>query len=96
MYAVAVRYDLRLPEARSLKEKRKILRHLIDGLFARFRIAIAEVGVNDLHQRACIGIAVVSCTAFGVEKVIHQVNKYIEANHGIEIIDCTRYYLEEA
>lgn len=95
MFAVAIRYDLRLPGVGSLKEKRRIVRHIIDGLSSRFRIAVSEVGENDIHQRAQIGVAIVSRTAFAADKVAHQVEKFIEATHGAEIIGQHRSYIEE-
>lgn len=95
MIAVAIRYELRLPGVTSLKEKRRIVRHIVDGLSSRFRIAIAEVGENDIHQRAQVGVAIVSRTAFGADKVAHQVEKFIEATHGVEILGRHRSYIEE-
>lgn len=95
MFAVAIRYELRLPGVRSLKEKRKIVRHLTDGLAARLRVAVAELGDNDIHQRAQLGVTIVSGTSFAVDKVAHQVEKFIEASPGVEIIDSHRAYLEE-
>jgi len=36
--------DLRIPENHSLKEKRHVLRKLIDRVRTRFNVAISEVG----------------------------------------------------
>lgn len=71
------------------------MRHIIDGLSSRFRIAVSEVGDNDIHQRAQIGVAIVSSTGFGADKVAHQVEKFIEATHGAEIIERRRAYMKE-
>lgn len=95
MFALAIRYDLRLPGVTSLKEKRRIVRHIVDGLSSRFRIAVSEVGENDMHQRAQIGVAIVSQTGFGADKVAHQVEKFLEATHGAEIIGRHRSFIEE-
>lgn len=95
MIAVAIRYDLRLPGVSSLKEKRRIVRHIVDGLSSRFRIAVSEVGDNEIHQRAQIGVAIVSGSGFAAGKVAHQVEKFIEATHGVEIIGQHRSYIEE-
>jgi len=37
--------DLRIPENHSLKEKRHVLRKLIDRVRHRFNVAISEVGI---------------------------------------------------
>ena len=51
--------ELHLPEARSLKEKRKVVRSLIDRIHRRCRVSVAETGYHDLHQRAEISVAAV-------------------------------------
>ncbi|WP_414482215.1 DUF503 domain-containing protein, partial [Limnochorda sp.] len=45
---------LLLPGPRSLKEKRRILRSLLDRLRARYPVAVAEVGDQDLWNRATV------------------------------------------
>jgi uncharacterized protein YlxP (DUF503 family) len=51
--------ELHLPGARNLKDKRRVLRKVIDRAHARLRLSIAEVGNHALHQRAELGMAVV-------------------------------------
>ena len=46
--------------ARSLKEKRHALRRIIDRVRSRYNVSIAEVGDNDIWQRAVIGICAVA------------------------------------
>jgi uncharacterized protein YlxP (DUF503 family) len=54
------RIVLGIPEARSLKDKRSVVRRVVDRTRAKFNAAVAEVGDNDLHRRAVIGVSVVS------------------------------------
>lgn len=49
-----------VPGATSLKDKRAVVRRLVDRTRARFNAAVAEVADHDLHQRAVLGVAVVS------------------------------------
>jgi hypothetical protein len=51
--------ELHIPGARSLKEKRMVLRGLKDRL-RKFNVAVAEVEHQDLWQRAGLGIVTVS------------------------------------
>lgn len=44
----------------SLKGKRKVVRRVLDRVRHRFNAAVAEVDDMDAHQRAVIGVAVVS------------------------------------
>lgn len=52
--------ELHLPQARSLKEKRRVVKSLVERLHQRHKVSVAETGFHDLHQRAEIGIALVS------------------------------------
>lgn len=59
MFTCVSRLTLAIPESGSLKAKRQILRRITDRLKARFNVAVAEVGDNDLWQKATIALAVV-------------------------------------
>ena len=60
MHAAALRLEIRIPEARSLKDKRRILKALCSGLTSSFPVAVSEVGFQDQWQRATLGAAMVS------------------------------------
>ena len=60
MVVVAVRLTLRLEGVRSLKEKRSIVRSLVERLRTRRQLSAAEVGAQDRLQHAEVGFAVVS------------------------------------
>jgi len=49
----------RLHDCRSLKGKRKIIKSIISRLRNNFNASVAEVGCNDVHQRAEIGFSLV-------------------------------------
>ena len=51
--------ELYLPGARSLKDKRMVLRRIKDRL-TKFNVAVAEVEHHDLWQRAGLGIVTIS------------------------------------
>lgn len=60
MVIVAVVLTIELFEADSLKEKRAVIRSLVERLRARFGLAVAEVGRQDQRRRAQVGFAAVS------------------------------------
>jgi len=62
--------ELHLPSSRSLKDKRRVVKSLIDRLHARFRVSVAETDHHDLHQRAEIGIAAVGRSAAELERLM--------------------------
>ena len=49
----------RLHDCNSLKGKRKIVKAIISRLRNAFNASVAEVGANDIHQRAEIGFTLV-------------------------------------
>ncbi len=60
MFVGACTLELHLPECRSLKAKRALLRRIQSRLHSRYNVAVAEVGHQDLWQRAVLGVASVS------------------------------------
>ena len=71
------RLTLFLPEAHSLKEKRMVLRRVKDRAQQKFNLAIAEVGENDLWQRAVLGVAVLGSGRRFVESALDEVVRFI-------------------
>mgnify|MGYP003382338401 CR=1 FL=1 len=60
MVVGSLRLVFLIPHAGSLKDKRSVVRKLIDRARARFNASVAEVGDLDVHRRAVIGVSVVS------------------------------------
>ncbi|HET8579713.1 MAG TPA: DUF503 domain-containing protein, partial [Nitrospiraceae bacterium] len=52
--------ELYIPDGHSLKAKRQVLLSLKDRLRDKFNVSIAEVGDQDLWQKAVLGIACVA------------------------------------
>ena len=52
--------DLHIPHASSLKEKRRVVKSLLDRVAHKYRVSAAEVEYQDLHQRAQLGFALVN------------------------------------
>lgn len=78
--------DLRIPLAGSLKEKRRVVRTIKDGLRQKFNVAVAEVGHHDLWQRATIGVSAVGAEGYHLKKVMHEVERFVERQPEVEII----------
>ena len=60
MVVGVLRLTLYIHGASSLKDKRQVLRKVTDRLRSRFNVSVAEVGENDVWQKAVIGIAAVA------------------------------------
>ncbi len=87
MIVAAVRLTLLIPENDSLKGKRKVVRSLIEKVRHKFEVAVAEVGDNDLWQKAQIGVAAVGNDSQLLRTRLEQIMKYMENQHLAEIID---------
>ena len=76
---------LRLEGCRSLKDKRQILRSLMDRARREFCVAIAEVGDHDLWGNAVVGVACVSTDAAHAESILQHVVDSFDSSPLIEV-----------
>ncbi len=60
MVVGVLRLELALPGNGSLKDKRRVVKGLVDRLRHRFNVSVAEVDHQDAHRRASVGVACVS------------------------------------
>ena len=73
MFVGVLRLSLSILGARSLKDKRSVVRSFKERAQARFHVSIAEVGALDHPQRATFGVATVSNSAAQCDKVLESV-----------------------
>jgi uncharacterized protein YlxP (DUF503 family) len=78
MPASVVTVELHMPAARSLKDKRRIVKSLKDKIFTRYRVSIAEIDGHDLRQSATLGIAAVAPTAEHLGDLMSSVRSIID------------------
>ena len=96
MFAAVVVFELFIPDCHTLKEKRSVVRPIVDGLQRRYRVASAEVGHADKWQRTDIAAAVVSGSARHTEEVLAEVERFVWSFPEIEVLHQRRSWLEEA
>lgn len=85
--------QLLLPGCNSLKEKRQVLRSVIDRLHNRYQVSAAEVGENDIWRRATLGVAMVSNSRSHLDSVLTSVMKEISARYDAEVLDSSVEWL---
>jgi uncharacterized protein len=73
------RLTLFLPASHSLKEKRMVLRRVKDRLQQKFNAAVAEVGDNDVWQRAQLGVVVVGNERRFTESSLDEVIRFVRS-----------------
>jgi uncharacterized protein YlxP (DUF503 family) len=69
---------LRIPESGSLKDKRQVVRSLLQRIRNTYQAAAAEVGENDAWQIATIGVAVVSNSAAHCREMLDEIVAFAE------------------
>ena len=77
--------ELFIPEAGSLKQKRSVLKSMLEGLRNKFNVSAAEVEHMDLWQRATVGVAVVSNSQTFADQVLNKVLDWVESNPRVNV-----------
>ncbi len=78
-----------IPGCGNLKEKRGVLRRLKDRTANRFHLPVAEVGDQNLWQRAELGFAAVGNDRHVIEGLLRKMINFIELLGDAQIIDET-------
>lgn len=75
----ALEVQLRLHSCHSLKEKRSVVKGMIERIRRRFSVSCAEVGDLNTWQSATIGLATVSNDSRVAESVLTSVLEFIDS-----------------
>ena len=95
MRVAALRVEIHLPAPQSLKEKRAVLRPVIEGMRRLGSFSVAEVDHHDDWQRATIGVAVVAPEGRGLDMQISKLRRYLDSRLEIEVFDVFMSELEK-
>lgn len=80
--------ELFIPGNGSLKDKRRIIQSITRRVQSSFNVSIAEVGAQDLWQRAELGIACVSTSSEVAHRLLSEVVEWIAQHYPqVEITD---------
>ncbi|MDP4177457.1 MAG: DUF503 domain-containing protein [Bacillota bacterium] len=87
MKILLMRITLRASWVHSLKEKRMVVKSIVQKLKNKFNISVAEVDEQDIHQTIVIGIAGVCGTSSQVDSSMEHIITFVESNTDAEIVD---------
>jgi uncharacterized protein YlxP (DUF503 family) len=82
--------ELSIEAAHSLKDKRQVVRSLKDRLRSHFNVAVAELDVSSVWNRATIGVVSISDSRVYLDGLMKNVERQatrIANNGGAEITD---------
>jgi uncharacterized protein len=87
MLVALERFDLKIPGCSSLKQKRHVVRALMNALRSTFNVSVAEVDHQDLWQRTTIAVAATGAQEYHVRRVASEIERFVEAWGAVELLD---------
>lgn len=87
MLAVLVQIDLHIPAARSLKDKRGVIRRLQSALRKDLGVSVAEVDHQDTWQRCLLGVAIATNSETVGRKVVQDLERIVVRNPDVDLLD---------
>jgi hypothetical protein len=85
-YVGMLTVDLHLPEAGSLKDKRRHLQRVKAGLVKRVSCAVAEVDHHDLHRRSRLTLAVVTREAGEADRLLDAASRQLHEDPAFSVL----------
>ena len=82
MHIALLRAALSIPEARSLKDKRRVVKSLKDRTVSQMNVSVADVGQQDVWTRAELAFVTVAAEKSVTEKRLAAVMQRLEQNNG--------------
>ncbi|MGD8239049.1 MAG: DUF503 domain-containing protein, partial [Armatimonadota bacterium] len=93
MVVGTLRVELFIADGVTLKDKRRVLRSLLDRIRHRFNVAAAEVDRQDARHAAVIGAACVANSSAHSSRIVDSVIRFIESEPRVSIVDCQTEYV---
>lgn len=85
--------ELHIPDAKSLKDKRQVIRSLKDRLRGKFNVAVAELEYQEIWNHSILGVVTLSNAASHVERALQEVLEEsdrilgpILVNHSLDLL----------
>ena len=85
--------ELRVPDAQSLKDKRRIIQSVKVRLRNTFNVSVAEVGYLDHRQRCRLAVAMVSRETRPLHSQLDKLVDLVRRSVNLTLIDYKREFL---
>jgi hypothetical protein len=79
--------EIAIPDAMSLKDKRRVVKSLIEKIAHGHNVSIAEVGALDEHRRSIIGLAMVANDAKYVQGGLSKLVDFVRNDVRVNLVD---------
>lgn len=87
MRVLNLKITLRASWVHSLKEKRMVVKSIVQRLKNKFNVSVGEVDEQDIHQIIVIGISAVCGDQKQVDSTLENLINFVEENTDAEIIN---------
>ncbi len=87
MHIGVLQLEIEIPDAMSLKDKRRVVKSLKDRIAHRHNVSIAEVGALDEHRRSILGVAMVSNDSRYVQGALSKLVDFVRTVPQAGLID---------
>ncbi|MBL0922051.1 MAG: DUF503 domain-containing protein [Phycisphaerales bacterium] len=88
-----LQFELIVPESRSLKDKRRVVKSVKDRLHREHLVSVAEVEALDHHRIAVMGLALVSNSSVYIHSVFDRILHKLSTLEGARLGEATREVL---
>ena len=96
MHVAVLKLDLHIPQSRSLKAKRAVVKPIVEGIRHRWAVAIAEVDHQNQWQRTELGVAVITGKQGVASEVLDAVERFVWSHPDIEVLAADRTWVDDA
>jgi uncharacterized protein YlxP (DUF503 family) len=96
VHVAVLKLDLHIPQSRSLKAKRAVVKPIVEGIRHRWAVAIAEVDHQNQWQRTELGVAVVTGKQGVATEVLDAVERFVWSRPDIEVLAADRTWVDDA
>jgi len=93
MHILLIKLNLLIPNAHSLKEKRRQIKSLRDRISSRFNASIAEVDELDNWQKSVIGVCLLSNDKSYLDKQYSLIEAVVLEYTELELMSADREWL---
>ncbi len=87
MVVGVLQLSLLIPDAMSLKDKRRAIKGLKDRLSARHNVSVAEVDELDAHRQSVVAVALVSNSRRFTESCLSKIVDEVRMNRFVNLLD---------
>jgi uncharacterized protein YlxP (DUF503 family) len=94
VHVLTITFDVHVPLAHSLKDKRAVVKTILEGGRRRFHVAGAETDHQDKWQRAELAFVAVSSSQAQVEQIIDEVERFVWSFPEAEVLSAERFWTE--